>query len=281
MRFKTSATIHVAPAVTEAGIIVDLLERGIHVAEFLPDALNERAHIGAEADFALASREARAVHDVVKLAIADILARATHQIFDDAKFGKRQIDTAVLPIGAVDVAAQIYIALFDDEGLALLAFGRIASLETMDDEFHPTRKDGKAARFLDEIHGATQKAGFFVDLIAQDGEKHHRHVDLLPAQFAQDLDARHSRHLPVEQNDVGNVGLCKMVERRRAVLEPNRCKAGVGQILNQGFAEHSIVIDDQNPSVPPVSEIEFHPSSSPLGAAYRRRYRSASRPWRS
>ncbi len=175
------------------------------------------------------------------------------------------------------------ISLLDDERLARLglAFGGFPALETVDDELDPARKNRKAARFFDEVDGAAQEAGLFVDLIAQNGEKHHRHVDLLPAQFAQDLDARHSRHLPVEQNDVGNVGLCKMVERRRAVLEPNRCKAGVGQILNQGFAEHSIVIDDQNPSVPPVSEIEFHPSSSPLGAAYRRRYRSASRPWRS
>src|SRR5258706_645748 len=282
MRLRTSATIHIAPAVSEAGIVVDLLERGIHVAEFLPDAFDEGAHIGAEADLALAGREARSVHDVVKLAIADILAGAAHQIFDNAKFGQRQIDAAVLPIGAVDVAAQMDVALLDDERLARLglAFGGFPALETVDDELDPARKNRKAARFFDEVDGAAQEAGLFVDLIAQNGEKHHRHVDLLPAQFTQDLDSGHSGHLPIEQDDVGNV-LSEVAERRRAVFEPDRRKACIGQILNQGFAEHSVVIDDQNLSAPPVVVIELHPSSSPSGAAYRRRYRSASRPWRS
>src|SRR5882762_1786638 len=265
MRLRTSATIRVTPAVSEAWIVVDLLEGRIDVAEFLPDALDEGAHIGAEADLALAGREACAVHDVVQLAIADVLAGATHQIFDDAKFGERQIDTAVLPIGAVDVAAQMDVALLDDERLMslALAFGGFPSLKTIDDELDPARQNGKAARLFDEVDGAAQEAGLFVDLIAQDGEKHHRHLDLLPAQLAQNLDSGHSGHLPIEQDDVGNVGLSEVAERRRAVFEPDRHEACIGQILNQGFAEHSIVIDDQNLSAPPVFVIELHPSSSP------------------
>src|ERR1700687_528875 len=141
MRLRTSATIRVAPAVSEAGIVVDLLERGIDVAEFLPDALDEGAHIGAEAYFALAGREPGAMHDVVKLAITDILAGAPHKVFYDAKFGQRQIDAAVFPIGAVDVAAQMDVAVLDDERLMSLslAFGGFPSLETVDDELDSAR----------------------------------------------------------------------------------------------------------------------------------------------
>src|SRR5215471_12765262 len=88
-RALRSSTILVGPAITEAGIVLDRGESRVHVAEFLADALDEGAHIGAEADLAVACGKTRAVHDVVKLAIADVLPRAPDEIFDDAKFRER------------------------------------------------------------------------------------------------------------------------------------------------------------------------------------------------
>src|SRR5688572_26849302 len=103
-RARMLLSIRVAPAIAEPRIVLDMLKAGVDVAEFLTDALDEGADIGAEADLALAGRKSDAVHDVIQLAIADILACPLHQVFDDAKLGKGQVDLLVLPEGAVDVA---------------------------------------------------------------------------------------------------------------------------------------------------------------------------------
>src|SRR5258705_1128910 len=106
--------IGIAPAIAESGIILDAGESGIDVAEFLADALDEGAHIGAEADFAVSGDEALAMDDVVELAIAHVVTGARHQMIDDLEFGLSQFDADVLPEGARGVAAQLQIAVSDD-----------------------------------------------------------------------------------------------------------------------------------------------------------------------
>src|SRR5262245_7579395 len=105
-RARKLLSIRVAPAIAEPRIVLDMGKGGVDVAEFLPDPLDEGADIGAEADLALAGGESDSVHDVVELAVADILTRALHQILHDAELGEREVDLFVLPEGTIDVAAQ-------------------------------------------------------------------------------------------------------------------------------------------------------------------------------
>src|SRR5262245_2394443 len=209
-RFRTSTAIRIAPAVTKPWIVLDCGKRWINVAEFLPDALDEGAHIGAEADLAFAGGEARTVDDVIELAIADVLPSATHQILDDAEFGQGQVDALVLPKGAVHVAAQMDAALLHHQRLAPLPLRRVPAFGAVDDQLDAARHDLEAARLFDEVDSSAQETCFFVDLIAENGQKHDRHLDLLPAQFAQYFDAGHAGHLPVEQDAVRYVRLGEM-----------------------------------------------------------------------
>src|SRR4051812_13523747 len=62
----------VAPAIAEAGIVVDQVEIAIDHAELLADALDEGAHIGPITRRTIAGDEALAMHQIVDLAIRDI-----------------------------------------------------------------------------------------------------------------------------------------------------------------------------------------------------------------
>src|SRR5262245_37976895 len=239
-RARQLLPIRIAPAVAEPRIILDMRKSGVDVAEFLPDPLDEGAHIGAEADLALTGGEYDAVHDIVELGISDILAGALHQILDDTKLGEREIDLLVLPEGAVDIAAQKNVAVPEHHGLAkgtgaasdLLT---VSPLVAVENEFDAAGKNLEAARLLDEVDGAAQEPGFFVDLVTENRQKDDGSLDSLAAQLAQYLNARHPRHLPVKQDDVGDVCLCQVVESRRTVLEPDRRVASVGKVLDQRF----------------------------------------------
>src|SRR5215468_10224776 len=94
------AGMALAPAIAEAGIILDLGEIGIDIAEFLPDALYEGANIGAKSDLPAARCETLAVHEIVEFAIAHVLAGARHQIVDHLELGQRQFDLGAFPEGA-------------------------------------------------------------------------------------------------------------------------------------------------------------------------------------
>src|SRR5882672_3140991 len=114
MRFAMLNLIGIAPAISEARIVLDMGERRVDVPEFLADAFDESAHIGAKADFAVAGHETFTMHDVVKFTVAHIVTRASHQMVDDLEFGLSQFETDVLPEGAIGVAAQLQIAMIED-----------------------------------------------------------------------------------------------------------------------------------------------------------------------
>src|SRR5690349_3455288 len=116
-RARRLLAIRIAPTIAEARIVLDVLECGVDVAEFLPDALDEGADVGAESDLAFAGREPDTMDNVVELAVADILPCPLHQIFDDAKLGQRQVDLFVLPERAVHVAPEKDLPMADDHGL--------------------------------------------------------------------------------------------------------------------------------------------------------------------
>src|SRR6266550_7532748 len=94
------------PAVTEAGIVPYLRKIGIDVPERPTDPLEEAPHIRPIPFVADAGDEILAVHEVVNLPIADILAGARREELDDAELGQAQIDHDALPEGAMAVAAQ-------------------------------------------------------------------------------------------------------------------------------------------------------------------------------
>src|SRR5487761_2345777 len=104
------------PAVAESGVVVDVIELAIDIAELLADALYEGADVRPEALGAVAGGEVLAVDEIVDLAIADILAGAEREERDDLELGQGQLELAPAPGGAADVEAQLELA--QEHGLA-------------------------------------------------------------------------------------------------------------------------------------------------------------------
>src|SRR5690606_35713638 len=98
-RPKRAALSAMAPAVTETGIGFDGVEIRIEIAEFLPDALHHRAHVGAIAIGPLPRLEADAADGVVDLAVADIAADALRQQLHHLEFAMGQFDLLAVPGG--------------------------------------------------------------------------------------------------------------------------------------------------------------------------------------
>src|SRR5690349_19728817 len=63
-----------APAVSETGVVFDVVERGVDIAELFADALDEGAYIGAIAFRTVPGYEIFAVDQIIDLTVADILA---------------------------------------------------------------------------------------------------------------------------------------------------------------------------------------------------------------
>src|SRR6185436_5609883 len=181
-RARRLLSIGVAPAIAEPRVVLDMLKRRVNVAEFLPDTFYERADIRAETDLAFAGGKSNAMHDVIELAIADILARALHQVFDDAKLGEGQIDLLVLPEGPVHIATEKHVPMLDDH--LAKSVGRcsgnllaVAPLVTVENQLDAPRENLKAAGLLDEVDGTSQQSRFLVDLIAEHGQEDNGRFD--------------------------------------------------------------------------------------------------------
>src|SRR5487761_1648056 len=95
------------PAVAKSGVVVDVIELAIDIAELLADALYESANVRPEALGAVAGSEVLAVDEIVDLAVADILAGAEREECDDLELGRGQLELAPAPGGAADVEAQL------------------------------------------------------------------------------------------------------------------------------------------------------------------------------
>src|SRR5258708_4198711 len=140
--------IGIVPAISETGIVLDAGECGIDIAEFLADALDESAHIGAESDFAGARHEALPMHDVVELAIAHVMPCARHQMIDDLKFGLGQFEADVLPEGTVGVAAQLQIAMLENRRRRGGGLRRLAAPSGPEDVLKAVQQYREAAGFF-------------------------------------------------------------------------------------------------------------------------------------
>src|SRR3546814_3333186 len=96
----------IAPAVAEAGIVLDTVEVVVDVAELLANPLDEGPHVGPVAVRPVAGDEVLAAHDVVDLAVGDVAALLRHQEQHDGKLGQREVDLVAGPEGAADVGLQ-------------------------------------------------------------------------------------------------------------------------------------------------------------------------------
>src|SRR5579862_5337866 len=137
------------PAVAKAGIIVDQIEFGIDVAEFLADTLDEGADIGAIAFGAVAGDEILAVHEVVDVAIGDILAGARYQQHQDVELGQREFQLLAAPVGSAGVGAQGEASVLD--GLPRFRRRLGPRPPVLEDEVQPLEQDRQAPRLVDEI----------------------------------------------------------------------------------------------------------------------------------
>src|ERR1700736_2231328 len=80
---RRRALLGCCPAVSEAGVVFDVAEIGIAIAELLADTLDEGSYIGAIPLCAVSGDKVLAMDKVVNLAIADVLPGLFGQQRDD------------------------------------------------------------------------------------------------------------------------------------------------------------------------------------------------------
>src|SRR6516225_8321576 len=98
------------PAVSETGVISNVVEIGIDIAELLADTLDEGAYIGAVPFRAVPGDKILAVDEIVDLAVANVLAPLFGQQGHNPEFRQRQIDLSFRPQRAICVKAQYQLA---------------------------------------------------------------------------------------------------------------------------------------------------------------------------
>src|SRR5580658_1151271 len=235
------------PAVTEAGIVVDLIEFRVEIAELLADALDEGTDIGAIAFVAIAGHEVLAMHQVVDLTIADIFAGALREQRYDLELGQGQVEDLAVPGGAVDVEAQLEPAEAGDVARLLARIGLGNRAHALGDEMQSLHEDRQPPRLVDEVDGATFECRLFIDVVAEYGEEDDGRRRAGAAQAAQHFEPVHPGHAPVEQDDVGLAALREIVERRHAVVEADDGKTLVDQIETERLAERVVVVNEDDP----------------------------------
>jgi hypothetical protein len=75
------------PTVSKTGVIFDVVERGVDIAEFLADTLDEGSYIGTIPLCAVSGDKVLAMDKIINLAVADVLPRLIGQQRYDPEFG--------------------------------------------------------------------------------------------------------------------------------------------------------------------------------------------------
>src|SRR5262245_39226168 len=101
------------PAVAIARVVGDAVETLIDLAELLPYALDEGAHVDAEPVLAEACHEILAAHEIVDLPVRDVRILGRDEQPHDVELRQRQIDPLAVIIGPADVRAQLQLAARD------------------------------------------------------------------------------------------------------------------------------------------------------------------------
>ena len=208
---------------------MDFVKSGVDIPEFLADALDEGADVGAVAVGAAARQEVLAVHEVVELAVGDILARLEGELGDHAELGERQVDGRAPPEGAVDVEAQLQGAQAHLRRRLLL--GGIGQRPlALRDELDAPHQDREPARLVDEVDRAAGERRLLVDVVAERGQENHRCGDAALAQLAQHLEPVHPGHAPIQQDHLRVLAPGHVLQRRRPVGKGRHREALVHQV---------------------------------------------------
>src|SRR5579859_4460726 len=155
----------IGPAIAKSWVVLDRLEGRVDIPEFLPDALHDRAHVGAIPFFAGTGLEPFAAHEIIDLAIRHIAPRLGHQELHDLEFGQGQVELPALPERARAVVVERHA-----RRLGIAGDDRRAALCAGQSELQALQDDRKAARLVDEVDGTAGQSGLFVDRLVVPGE---------------------------------------------------------------------------------------------------------------
>src|SRR5579884_3097280 len=148
------------PAVSEAGVIFDMVEAGIAVAELLANALDKGADVGAVALGSVTGNEVLAVDEVVDFTISDIATGPFGEKPDDLELGQAEIDRSAGPQRPVGIAAQFEPTDSERRRTGGVAFGRRPY--AFGDQFEALQEDRQATRFVNKIDSAAFERRLFI-----------------------------------------------------------------------------------------------------------------------
>ena len=181
-----------------------------------------------------------APHRVQKLLAREDAAGMLHEMAQQAEFGGPEMDR----LGGARHAMRHQV--HDDVGVGQRLVGqrRPDAAQHGADARHQL---GGRERLGDIVVGAGVEPAHPVALLAARRQHDDRQVGGrgLAAQLAADLDARHQRQHPVEQDEVGHV-LLDRGQRLLAVIGHRDAKARLLEVVAQQFDQRRLVLDDQH-----------------------------------
>src|SRR6516162_8973452 len=105
-RLRGHVSVFRGPAVSETGVVFDLVETGVNIAELLANTLDEGAYVGPIPFRAVPCDEILAVDKIIDFTVTDVLARFVRQQGQDPEFRQGAIDRASGPQRAICVKTQ-------------------------------------------------------------------------------------------------------------------------------------------------------------------------------
>src|SRR5258708_26867657 len=103
---RRSVSVFRSPAVSEAGVVFDMVEPGVDVAELLADTLDKGTDIGAISFRAVPGDEILTVDQIIDLTVADVPSCFLCQQGEDLEFRQGKVDDPSYPHRPVCVEAQ-------------------------------------------------------------------------------------------------------------------------------------------------------------------------------
>src|ERR1700694_5326927 len=100
------ALLRCGPAVSETGVVFDVVEIGIAIAELLADTLDEGSYIGTIPLGAMPGDKVLAVDKIINLAVTNVLPCLFGQERDDPEFRQGEVDRLTSPQRSVHIEAQ-------------------------------------------------------------------------------------------------------------------------------------------------------------------------------
>src|ERR1700730_2417232 len=163
------------PAVSKAGIVFDVVETRIDIAELFADTLDESSYVGTITLRAVSGDEVLAVDEIINLPVADVLLGLFGYTGNNLEFRQSEIDRLAGPQRPVHVEAQLQRA--EAHRYCLSRFGIERRAYALRDQLEALQENWQPAGFVDEIDRTPRQRGLFVDVVGQHGQKDHRDRD--------------------------------------------------------------------------------------------------------